>query len=242
MRRMIAVLAVGGSLASAQNLLVNGNFESPLISSPFVTLTDGSTALDGWLVQAPQPLQGVDVVSATFFGNPTLAHDGAQSIDMAGTPGPGALVQTIATTIGETYRVRLWLSSNIGPFQGSLEVYWGGELIATHNSPAQGTWLQQCQIVTATATQTQIRLVGTRTGNSGALLDNTSVEVFDRANCPGNIDEDCGITLTDLATQLANYGTSSGATPGQGDLDGDGDIDLVDLATLLANFGSSCAG
>lgn len=241
MRRLFALLSVGGSLATAQNLLTNGDFETPAIQGQFLFLTDGATALNGWLVQAPQPTQGIDIVSATF-GSPTIAHQGAQALDMAGTPGPGGIVQTVATTVGETYRVRFWLSSNIGPYQDSLELYWNGALIGSYNSPAQGSWIQQCQVVSATATETEIRLVGTRGGNAGALLDTTSVEVFDRDSCPGNIDEDCGITLTDLATQLANYGIPSGATPGQGDLDGDGDIDLVDLATLLANFGSSCTG
>lgn len=59
--------------------------------------------------------------------------------------------------------------------------------------------------------------------------------------CPGDVDGDRDIDLTDLATLLANFGLPSGATRAQGDLDGDADIDLADLALLLANFGGSCA-
>ncbi|MFN0136776.1 MAG: dockerin type I domain-containing protein [Phycisphaerae bacterium] len=58
--------------------------------------------------------------------------------------------------------------------------------------------------------------------------------------CPGDVNGDRVVDLTDLATLLANFGTAEGATREQGDLDADGDVDLVDLATLLANFGTSC--
>lgn len=50
--------------------------------------------------------------------------------------------------------------------------------------------------------------------------------------------------LSDLATLLSNFGTSSGATRAQGDvfpITGDGSIGLGDLAELLAFFGATCA-
>ena len=58
--------------------------------------------------------------------------------------------------------------------------------------------------------------------------------------CPGDLDGDGQINLTDLSTLLANFGIGGGATPGMGDLDGDGDVDLTDLSTLLGLFGTSC--
>ncbi|MFN0134736.1 MAG: FG-GAP repeat domain-containing protein [Phycisphaerae bacterium] len=58
--------------------------------------------------------------------------------------------------------------------------------------------------------------------------------------CPGDVDGDGDIDLSDLSTLLANFGAASGQTRAQGDLDGDGDVDLSDLAQLLANFGGSC--
>jgi len=60
------------------------------------------------------------------------------------------------------------------------------------------------------------------------------------APCPGDIDGDGSVGLTDLAVILANYGTPSGAGPEDGDLDGDGDVDLSDLAILLGAFGTIC--
>jgi hypothetical protein len=59
--------------------------------------------------------------------------------------------------------------------------------------------------------------------------------------CPGDIDGDSQIGLSDLAIQLANFGVPSGATPEDGDLDGDGDVDLTDLASMLSVFGESCS-
>ncbi|MFN0134820.1 MAG: dockerin type I domain-containing protein [Phycisphaerae bacterium] len=58
--------------------------------------------------------------------------------------------------------------------------------------------------------------------------------------CPGDVNGDRNVNLTDLATLLANFGTSSGAAREDGDLDNDGDVDLTDLASLLAVFGTTC--
>lgn len=58
--------------------------------------------------------------------------------------------------------------------------------------------------------------------------------------CPGDLNGDSAVDLTDLATLLSNFGTLSGATFEEGDVNGDGAVDLTDLTALLSNFGSSC--
>jgi hypothetical protein len=58
--------------------------------------------------------------------------------------------------------------------------------------------------------------------------------------CPGDLDGDGTVALSDLSLLLSNFGTPNGALPADGDLDGDGDVDLADLAALLSAFGSSC--
>ncbi len=58
-------------------------------------------------------------------------------------------------------------------------------------------------------------------------------------DCPGDLNGDRLIDLTDLAVLLGNFG-NGGATPADGDIDGDGDVDLSDLATQLARFGIDC--
>jgi hypothetical protein len=58
--------------------------------------------------------------------------------------------------------------------------------------------------------------------------------------CPGDLDGDGDVDLTDLAVLLSHYGMTSGAIYEDGDLDEDGDVDLADLAALLAAYGTTC--
>ncbi|MFN0134755.1 MAG: PQQ-dependent sugar dehydrogenase [Phycisphaerae bacterium] len=71
------------------------------------------------------------------------------------------------------------------------------------------------------------------TGTSGQVARLTLI-------CRGDVNGDRSTDLTDLATQLASFGTGSGATRAMGDLDLDGDVDLSDLALLLSQFGTTC--
>jgi probable HAF family extracellular repeat protein len=58
--------------------------------------------------------------------------------------------------------------------------------------------------------------------------------------CPGDVDGNGTVDLTDLAILLSNFGTLSGATLEDGDLNGDGAVDLTDLAAMLSSFGTTC--
>lgn len=59
-------------------------------------------------------------------------------------------------------------------------------------------------------------------------------------DCPGDLDDDGEIGLTDLSIQLSHFGTSSGASPDDGDLDHDGDVDITDLSEMLSMYGAFC--
>lgn len=71
-----------------------------------------------------------------------------------------------------------------------------------------------------------------------------SAEAMIRVNilqgCPGDVDFNLAVDISDLAQLLANFGVQSGAGPTEGDSDGDGDVDLEDLSRLLSSFGSTC--
>jgi hypothetical protein len=77
-------------------------------------------------------------------------------------------------------------------------------------------------------------------------LDNDGDNLYDESDddcgpsCPGDLDHDLDVDLSDLAQLLGNYGTPSGATYEDGDLDADGDVDLADLAALLGEYGTTC--
>lgn len=76
-------------------------------------------------------------------------------------------------------------------------------------------------------------------GNAGTMLvDN--VYFGPASNCPGDLNGDQTISISDLTLLLSHFGTTSGATPEQGDLDGDGAISITDLAILLSVFGTVC--
>jgi len=62
------------------------------------------------------------------------------------------------------------------------------------------------------------------------------------ADCPGDIDGDNDVDISDLASLLAAFGSFAGdpAYNPDTDFDGDGDVDLTDLSTVLVLFGTTC--
>ncbi len=71
-------------------------------------------------------------------------------------------------------------------------------------------------------------------------LDASFDNVFFRQACPGDLDGDNAVALSDLSTLLENFGTSP-AELSDGDFDGDNDVDLADLSHLLSQFGIGCS-
>jgi len=61
--------------------------------------------------------------------------------------------------------------------------------------------------------------------------------------CPGDVDHDLTVSLSDLSQILAVFGTCAGDAGynALADVNDSGCVDLSDLSILLANFGTSCA-
>ena len=57
--------------------------------------------------------------------------------------------------------------------------------------------------------------------------------------CPGDLDGNQTVDLSDLSILISNYGLAP-ATPAEGDLDGDNDVDLSDLSILISLYGAVC--
>lgn len=171
---LVGSILFGSATTAFANLVTNGGFEDPLISSPFVFHVAGSTGINGWTVTG-NPGQGVDVVNGQNAGNLAYVHSGLQSVDMAGSPGPGSIVQTLATTANTMYDISFWVSSNGGFFANSLSVEFDGVTLATLNSQPLGTWTQHSFTAMATGASTDIKFHGLFGGNAGGLLDDVMV-------------------------------------------------------------------
>ncbi len=88
-----------------------------------------------------------------------------------------------------------------------------------------------------------VNLGGPVLGRGGVMVvcgTGTNVIAYWTEPCPGDLDGDGDIDLSDLAQLLAHYGTTAGAGFTQGDQDSDGDVDLTDLAALLGVYGTMC--
>lgn len=174
---ILALLAVCTAPVMATSILLNGSFEDPQIAGNFymcVAAPAGTCnppyiipAIPGWTVRQ----NGVDVVQG-----PTWSHDGTQGIDMAGTPGPGSLSQTLTTTPAASYTLSFWVSSNGGAIANSLTVDRNGTPLATISTPAQNTWQEYSFMVTGTGSDS-LAFIGNIGGNAGALLDQVSVDI-----------------------------------------------------------------
>lgn len=109
-------LAVCASMCgtSVADFIANGSFESysvPLANWSVPSVVDlnvpqGSTNIAGWAIIN-------DTID--YVGSGWQAADGSRSLDLAGNPGAGGVVQVFATTAGTMYNVHFSMSGNPDP-------------------------------------------------------------------------------------------------------------------------------
>jgi hypothetical protein len=58
-------------------------------------------------------------------------------------------------------------------------------------------------------------------------------------DCPGDVDGDNDVDISDLGVLLSNFG-QGGATINDGDLNGDTFVNITDLGILLSAYGDAC--
>jgi hypothetical protein len=159
--------------AGAANIVVNGSFEtlngSPtLANGSWEAVPNGGTRIAGWSVGDPKVDISVDIVTT-----PYAVQDGLFAIDLAGTPGPGSIFQNLSTVNGQGYTLSFYASSNGSA--STMEVFWGGSLLDTVNTPAGTTFQFFSYLVSAAGASTELRFRSTQTDNDGAIVDNVSV-------------------------------------------------------------------
>jgi choice-of-anchor C domain-containing protein len=180
----IAIVAAAFVPMSAHaQVIVNGSFEQPATST--VVTVNGpanTTGLPGWTVG----LVSIDVVNATGNGFLTgPAFDGAQYLDLDGSPGPGQISQTFSTTVGQSYVLSFAYGNNtIGaqsPNPGATVTVTGSDLApftVNHSTSTTNNldWTVFTGTFTATGTTAVLSFTSTSTGgNGGILLDAVSV-------------------------------------------------------------------
>ena len=199
------VLAVAG-VAAADNLVVNGGFEVPVVDSSYGwDIYPSGTINLGWNVEW--------VGSTTSFGGatrPTTANlelhrgvngwahaEGQQHTELdSDWDGPGgslnnepasvSIYQDISTLPG-TYRLHYSYSPRPGHADNHIQVYWGGVLVGNHSAGDPGgntSWTPVEIEVQAGAgtTRLEFREVGTA-DSMGMFLDDVQVELKELV-CP----------------------------------------------------------
>jgi hypothetical protein len=204
-----AIAVFGWRLSARLDVVSSGGANSPLNTSTLLAFRDATRGYDLWIA-----VSGADLV-----GKLITAYDSGQGLSV--TP------FVIAGGAGTAHDFALELDPLTDTASVSVDSvvvvpsYAGAELLPFVCCREAASW-------GAAATS----------GTGESRWNEVSIEV----RCttpPGDVNGDLAINLVDLATMLAEFGSSN--CPCASDIDNDGDVDLADLATLLANFGLACA-
>jgi len=125
----------------------------------------------------------IDVVN-TAVRRETVAFDGTQVVDLAGSPGPGAMATSFATTPGQAYLLVFHFSRNNGigatPARARVEVLGAAPLLmkeVQHEAARQpfNAYLQFRDTFRADGPQATLRFTSLNAGNYGLVIDAISV-------------------------------------------------------------------
>lgn len=167
-----AVLGVTGGTASALTAVVNGSFESAVVTGPFATINTGGSDMTGWQVTSG---------SVDHIGSYWVSSNGDQSVDLSGNSA-GTISQTLTTVPGHTYTVNFDLAGNPagGPVEKSVLVS-AADDSSTFTFDTTGAslnvmnWEPQEFSFTATSTSTALTFASLTPGFFGPALDNVTV-------------------------------------------------------------------
>lgn len=173
---MLAAVAavVLPAAAQAAPIITNGSFETSTTvqgGPAFVTLNNGSTAIDGWTVTAGS----IDYILSYW-----PAQDGSRSIDLSGNE-PGAISQTFNTIANQRYVVKFFLGGNFdGPPPSKTIQASAGDFSGTFTYTPTGTGNFQGYNAysfgfVGTGSPTTLTFASLSSGPFGAALDNVSV-------------------------------------------------------------------
>ena len=159
--------------SKVENLIVGGDFETPLVGSRWQTFTGKS--LPGWTV----------VESVEITGSYWDACDGTQSLDLDGRS-PGTIFQDINTVPGQIYELGFCVSGNFagGDPIKRVHIQWDSSTVDILEVDTGGisarnmAWQKKTYRVSATTAVTRVTFQSaTPSGRWGVVLDNISVSI-----------------------------------------------------------------
>ena len=172
---LLMVLSLSGSFALADNIVINGNFETPFAGQDFVMFQPGET-FGGWTVT----ITWVDLV-----GTSVQAASGVQSVDLSGGSA-GQIYQDLATVPGQTYELRFAMAGSgvveqQPPLIKLMEVGWGTTLVDTPSFDITGHtvtdmgWTYHTYDLTAVSSITRLQFTSLIDTQWGPMIDDVSV-------------------------------------------------------------------
>jgi Membrane proteins related to metalloendopeptidases len=180
-------------LASTQsalgpNIVVDGNFETPDVTSASWDTYYAGQFLDSWFVE----VGSVD----HKHKNAWQSADGRQSVDLSGDSS-GAISQYLLTAPLQSYMLSFALAGNPGSLECSyagpikqMEVWWGSTRLdilsfdTTGHSPLSMGWSYHQYIVTATDAVTKLMFKSLYPYCHGPVLDMVSVQSYSGGEIP----------------------------------------------------------
>jgi Protein of unknown function (DUF642)/PEP-CTERM motif len=177
-----AILGATFEQARADNLVVNGGFETPVVTDFYYDSYTAGQSFTGWTVG-----QGVVALYTDQYnpGQSDVPYQGNQALQLSSTApgGNGSLFQSLATTPGVTYDLSFAFASN--PFASEtvlMNVAWGGGTVAnlsatpSHDLQNLG-WVVESFLVTATQATTTLEFTNTTpvADAAGPQIDAVSV-------------------------------------------------------------------
>ena len=202
-----------GSIAIANNLIINGGFETN--TNAYGTWKNYSQ-LEGW-----KPTGNDIELHKRLYGY--SASEGSSWVELDA----GGIVQSVNTTSGATYQVSFEYSPR--PFYGAsesiLEVYWNGNLIDTvaqngSYNTRWNTYTYELSTDNNNSTDLEFRAGGVQ-NSRGAFLDNVRVRELSVSKSHDILNGGAGSDRLNggAGNDILNGADSASSTPGVGEVD-----------------------
>ena len=190
---LLSIILSSASIMAEQNLILNGDFEEPGVSSDnsngWITFEKGQIIGSGWIVEE----NSVDIHQREY-SIPWHTISGLQALDLSGDS-PGCIDQDIDTEPGKKYELSFYMAANLAcaPSTVSLKLYINNNIIDTvsfntvgHSFQNMGWQLHKYKF-NATDSVTRIKFCSLTDGPCGPAIDLVKLSILD--SCSDKYDE-----------------------------------------------------